>query len=160
MKRLPRTRRGWITVALVLVGVFLLVVGLFSLFWNPKEREYEIVFSSGTAETSRHKIAEYFADEGRLRNLDVKLRDTIGSIETLDLVEQREIDVALIQGGLRLKGRKHVRQVAALYLEPLQLLVRPEFYEACQDNLKSLAGKRIQVGQQGSVYGKSPGKRP
>jgi hypothetical protein len=76
-----------------------------------------------------------------------------GGLEELKMVSDLDgIDVALIPGGVG--GEKdfpHVRQVTALGIEALHVMVRSALYESATKNLSSLRGKRINGGPPGSV---------
>src|SRR5262249_55256321 len=87
-----------------------------------------------------------------LRNSPVQLRmiATVGSEEALEKVNSRELDLALVQGGLFAPELGNLRQVAALYTEPLHLLVRKELAAAVTQDLAALKGKRINLSQHGS----------
>jgi hypothetical protein len=67
------------------------------------------------------------------------------SLEGLKLVnDPNPIDLALVPGGVGGRGRfPNVRQVAALGIDPLHVMVRPELYESATRSLTALRGKRI-----------------
>ena len=80
----------------------------------------------------------------------MELHESAGSEAALDLVNAGKLDVALVQGGLRIHDRVNVRQVATLNLEPLHLLVKKESFEAVSANLAALDGKTVNLGSVGS----------
>jgi TRAP-type uncharacterized transport system substrate-binding protein len=75
---------------------------------------------------------------------------TVGSEEALGKVNSHELDLALVQGGLSAQGLDQVRQVAALYTEPLHLLVKKDLEATVAADLAALKGKRINLTQHGS----------
>jgi TRAP-type uncharacterized transport system substrate-binding protein len=75
---------------------------------------------------------------------------TVGSEEALGKVNRHELNLALVQGGLSARGLENVRQVAALYTEPLHLLVKKELEAAVTKDLTALKGKRVNLSQHGS----------
>ena len=61
--------------------------------------------------------------------LSLRIVGTRGSLEALSRVDSGELDLALVQGGLDPKFHPNVRQVAALHVEPMHLLVKEEIRE-------------------------------
>src|SRR5262249_42531294 len=55
-----------------------------------------------------------------------------------------------VQGGLDPTFHPHVRQVAALHVEPLHLLVKPAFHAKVAESLAALRGKSVNLGPVGS----------
>lgn len=91
------------------------------------------------------KLAAWLAREG----IQVELRETAGSVENLDLLENDEsVDLGFVQGGLAdtiPTGR--VVTLGSLYFEPLWVFVRSDTRIR---TFNDLAGKRIAVGAVGS----------
>ena len=58
--------------------------------------------------------------------------------------------MAFVQGGLDPSFHPHVRQLAALHIEPLHLLVRPALHDLAAANLTALRGKTVNLGPDGS----------
>jgi len=111
---------------------------------------YRLSITGGSADGLRHLIAEKLADEARSHELIVSVVGTAGSREALDRVEARQLDLALVQGGLEPTLHPHVRQVAALHIEPLHLLVKPQLDVPVTENLRALRGKTVNLGPAGS----------
>ena len=65
-------------------------------------------------------------------------------------LETGQVDVALVQGGLEMADLPHLRQVTALYVEPLHLLVKEEIHGAVARSLTGLRGKVVNLGEVGS----------
>src|SRR5262249_19567185 len=84
------------------------------------------------------------------RDVILELRETPGSAEALDEVERHHLDIALVQGGLNVDGRPHVRQVAALHIEPMHLLVKKELLDEATAHLTALDGKTVNLSEVGS----------
>jgi len=115
-----------------------------------RPRWYRLTISGGSSEGLRSQIAERLADEARRHKLSLRLVPTAGSRETLDLIEARKLDLALVQGGLDSTRHPHVRQVAALHIEPLHLLVKPALRPVVVENLRAIRGKAVNLGPVGS----------
>lgn len=141
------TLRRWLDDprALVLLVMGALAIAAISLWVAVRERRDEIRLAAGDPRGRRAEIARALRDEAARHQLDVVIVDTSGSEDSLARVERREVDVALVQGGL--DGNEDVREVAPLVLEPLHLLVRSdlELYD-----LEDLRGRRLMLAPQQS----------
>jgi TRAP-type uncharacterized transport system substrate-binding protein len=146
-KRIRRYAREWIAAALCLTALAV-AVGIF--FSQSRPRRYRLLISGGSAEGLRHQIAERLAAEGASHGLSFGLVASSGSREVLDSLDARRLDVAFVQGGLDPSFHKHVRQVAALHVEPLHLLVRPTLHGAVSESLTALKGRTVNLGPAGS----------
>jgi TRAP-type uncharacterized transport system substrate-binding protein len=130
----------------------LAVLGLVvrALVREPTERSVRLTMSAGRPEGVRHRIAGILAREAARRGVQITLQPTAGSEEALKEIDAGRLQLALVQGGLDPGGRGHVRQVAALHVEPLHLLVKDELFPAVSKNLAALKGKVINLGERGS----------
>jgi TRAP transporter TAXI family solute receptor len=126
--------------ALVLLIGAVLLFALVSLFVAIRERRTEIRLAAGDPRGRRAEIARALAEEAGRHGLDVVIVDTSGSEDSLARVERREVDVALVQGGL--EGNEDIREIAPLVLEPLHVLVRGDLdlYD-----LEDLRGHRLML---------------
>jgi TRAP-type uncharacterized transport system substrate-binding protein len=133
-----------------LVGLSALAVA-FAVYWHaPGERSYRLRITAGEALGTRHELAQVLRRQAAAHGLTLEIETTAGSEEALDLVNGHALDLALVQGGLRVDDRPHVRQVATLHIEPLHLLVRKELAPAVSANLTALAGKTVNLGTAGT----------
>jgi TRAP-type uncharacterized transport system substrate-binding protein len=139
--------REWIAAFLCLVALAVVVTVYFS---ESRPGQFALSISAGSSEGLRHQVAERLAIEGTGHGLEMRLEPTTGSREALDRVDARKLDVALVQGGLDPAFHPHVRQVAALHIEPLHLLVKPALYERVSNNLVALKDKAVNLGPTGS----------
>ena len=119
-------------------------------FSQSRARHYRLSMSAGSAEGLRHQIAERLSIEAVGHGLTLNLVSTTGSREVLDRLEAHQLDVAFVQGGLDPAFHPHVRQVAALYVEPLHLLVKPAPAAPVAASLASLRRKTVNLGPTGS----------
>jgi TRAP-type uncharacterized transport system substrate-binding protein len=94
---------------------------------------------------NRFLLARRIAESATRHGLDVQLSSrSYGAIEALDLVDRpNPIDLAMVPGGVLDHTYPRVRQVTALTIEPLHLLVRPEL---AAHGLSGLRGRRINLG--------------
>ena len=147
-KSIRRLIRDW-SPALLGLAALAIIAGYFgSRDW--KLGTYRLKLTAGSSLGVRHQIAERLAAEAAGGRVRVEVVPTAGSDEAIDRVESGAIDVALVQGGMRQRGRTHVRQVATLYVEPLHLLVKAPLRDEVARNLAALKGRSVNLGEVGS----------
>ena len=88
--------------------------------------------------------------EAHQRAIDIDLQTMAGSEEALLALQSGRVDAAFVQGGLDMIDLKVLRQVAALQVEPLHLLVKEELHRTVIRNLVGLRGKVVNLGEHGS----------
>lgn len=71
--------------------------------------------------------------------------------ETIRRLEDHTLTFAVIPGGFDLTAHDELRQVAALNIEPLQLVVKEEIHAEIQQSLYNLKGRRVQLGTETST---------
>ncbi len=142
-------RRMWQSSVLA-AGLFAIGLAAYLYFRKPAERHYRLTVTAGSVQGTRHELAELLRDELAASGLAFDVRESVGSEQALDWVNSGAIDAALVQGGLRVENRPHVRQVIALQIEPLHLLVRKELFEEVAKNLTALEGHTVDLGEEGS----------
>jgi TRAP-type uncharacterized transport system substrate-binding protein len=122
-----------------------LVAGLIVYFEDTSTIRSELSITGGSASGLRSLIARRLQVEARKQGLSLQLQETGGSKEALEQVERGSIHMALVQGGIEPMPYPHVRQVAALHVEPLHLVVKPSLYRPVFENLANLRGKTVNV---------------
>jgi hypothetical protein len=159
MNRYPRKRRKIKLVrfaslaALLLVSMALFGFGLRQLFHAGQPAIYHLNALTDP-EPNRQVLARRIAAEARKRGLVIELSDRpYPSLEGLQVVNApNPIDLAVVPGGVDNPAQfPNVRQVAALGIDPLHVMVRAELYEPVSRSLAALRGKRINCGPQSSV---------
>jgi TRAP-type uncharacterized transport system substrate-binding protein len=132
--------------------LFLIAIGLgLAVYFSDRSGfRRELSITGGSASGSRAQIARRLAVEARKQGLKLRVLETDGSKQALDRVDRGSIDFALVQGGLDPSVHPRVRQVAALHVEPLHLLVKPELHRAVRENLTHLRGKTVNLSTPGS----------
>lgn len=147
------TRRRWPAREALLVAIGLAAIAGGAWIWlgpGAEVRATRLRMTAGQAEGLRHRIGEALRYQARGRGLDLVLSPSAGSEEALDGVDAGRWDVALVQGGLDPGDRPNLREVAALHVEPLHLMVRPELAAAVGADLGALRGRSINLGEPGS----------
>ena len=139
----------------VLPGLGLLAVLAVScaLAWNAWEGPaptYSLRITGGRLPGPKQRLAEVLARGSTRMGVFLTLKESGGSVESLDEVNDGRVDLALVQGALDSRRWTEVRQVAALHVEPLQLVVRGELFGEVEGNLRALRGRTINVGEVGS----------
>ena len=84
----------WPLIAIVAVG---LIAALMVMDPAPPKK---IRFAAGAPGGAYHVYAERYQRLMQAQGVEVALVDTAGSIENLRLLDEGEVDVALVQGGL------------------------------------------------------------
>jgi TRAP-type uncharacterized transport system substrate-binding protein len=133
-----------------LVAVSALALACFLYFYSPAQKSYRLSLTAGNVLGTRHQLAQRLQKEVFQRGLVFALQPSQGSEQALDWVNDRSVDVALVQGGLTSAGRPNVRQVATLHIEPVHLLVKKNLAAAVSAHLRALGGKTVDLGEIGS----------
>ncbi len=102
---------------LLVFGIALIVIGIWSWYWTPSSRTYRVRISGGIPTMNRHKVAEYLKRHGQEWNLEFEIRPTAGTVEAITLLQSEQLDFALVNGLLRFPKAKGIRQVATLTSE-------------------------------------------
>ncbi len=147
MQLRPRNR---LTYVLLAIGVVLLCASAFALFAPDGDGPIDLTMTAGSLYKTRYRLAMHICDEAQDQNLSIEVVESAGSVEAIDLVEAGEVDLALVQGGIGLENHPHVRQLAALCIEPLHLLVKEPLATDVQENLVALRGRTIDMSRPGS----------
>jgi TRAP-type uncharacterized transport system substrate-binding protein len=139
----PILELGFVSAACLGLAVFLALM----VRRNPAP----LTLTSTMTSRMRH-LAAQTAEAAEKRGLAV--RRTTGSHtldKVLELVNTREVEMGLIPGGYNAAHFPNVRQVAALDVVPLHLLVKQELFADVARSLTALKGKRISLNKQGGA---------
>lgn len=116
-----------------------------------KEPELRLRLTAGDQSGLRHRLAMEFSREAARTGIQISVAPTDGSEDALTRLSQGEFDIAMVQGGLVIESDSPIRQISALHIEPLHLLVKPELAELIlQKGLSQLAGRKVNLGAAGS----------
>jgi uncharacterized protein len=138
----------WLS-GLGLVAILAISLWLAWKTWDGPATTHHLTITGGRLPGPKQRLAEVLARESSRLGVRLTVRDCPGSVESLDQVNDGLVDVALVQGGLDSKRWSNVRQVAALHLEPLQLVVRGEIFPEVAENLRALKGRTVSLGEIG-----------
>lgn len=119
----------------------------YSLAAPPPPREIRIAV--GTVPESAYTIAaQAYAARLEATRFRVRKVPTPGSVENLRLLHAREVDVALVQGGIAERGRDAgLESLGAVFHEPVWIFLRADRGLA---RLADLRGRRVAIGPEGS----------
>lgn len=137
--------RHWVfTAAALLIGCGALG---YSLAAPAPPREIRIAV--GTAPDSAYTLAAAaYAERLEATGFRVRRMPTQGSVENLAMLRARQVDVALVQGGIADRARDAgLESLGAVFPEPVWAFVRTDRGIA---RLSDLRGRRVAVGPEGS----------
>jgi hypothetical protein len=142
-KLVPIVGLAFVSAACLGVAVFLAL----------QVRRHPAPLTLTTTLTSRMRnLAARTADAAEKHGLAVQLTAAFHPLdEVLELVNAHEVDLGLIPGGHSAVNLPNVRQVAALDVDPLHLLVKQELFAEVTRSLSALKGKRISLNTQGGA---------
>ena len=84
-----------------------------------------------------------------LKDLDITILTTAGSVEILNLLNQGKADIGFLQGGIGdEESTKELRSIASIYFEPIWIFYNKNLGDIVYIN--GLKGKRISVGERQS----------
>lgn len=107
-----------------------------------------VVMATGSPEGAYHLFAQRYAQYLAREGIELVLRPTAGSVENLKLLQQGDVSLALVQGGVDEGGGvSPLLSLGSLYYEPLWLFHRADVQI---DSLRDLAGRPVAVGPKGS----------
>ena len=135
---------------LAILGVSALGLAAFVALHQPWEQPVRLRMTAGQEDGTRHRIAQSLQREAAHRAISIELQAMAGSEDALQAMESGRVDAAFVQGGLDMIDHSGLRQVAALHVEPLHLLVKETTYGAVTRNLGGLRGKVVNLGDHGS----------
>jgi TRAP-type uncharacterized transport system substrate-binding protein len=151
---MSRPSRGWGDRLLPALGLAVVLGFSAWLAWNAWDgpaSTYRLKATGGRLPGTKQRLAVALARASSGVGVELTLSECPGSIEALDEVNDGRIDLALVQGGLDSRRWGEVRQVAALHVEPLQLVARGDLAIAVgAGDLLALKGKSINLGESGS----------
>lgn len=127
-------------------GVLLMLGVGAVLFYGYEHRPPRVVrIAYGSGGPVRTHFLEQMAVHGKSRNLDIQLIVTDGADQTMSLVDQDAADLGLVTGAIDDNKHREVYELAPLYMEPLQFLVREPLFEAVSKDFAALEGKSIGI---------------
>jgi TRAP-type uncharacterized transport system substrate-binding protein len=142
--------RWRLKIAAGLLGLLLVGVAIFNYCRVYCCAPVELTLSGGNVCPLRSEMARHIC--GEVHDAGVLLQCATGtnSESICAGVDNGELDLGLVLGGFPAELHPNVRQVAALGVEPLHLLVRPELLKGKPASLEPLRGRRVSLGEHGT----------
>lgn len=137
-------------IALAALGAVLLLAALVWWIWRSlPPREFTI--ATGREGGGYYQSALAYKEFAAERGYTINIRPTAGSVETLRLLENGEVDLGFVQGGVAADANpEQLSSVASMYYEPIWIVYRRDRFSEPVAYLDQLDGKRISVGEEGS----------
>ncbi len=144
-------RRFQKDLGLTAIALCLIAFGIFYWFGTSDQPLITMKLTAGDGSGLRHRLATEFSREASKSGIQIIVEATEGSESALERLSLGEFDIALVQGGLKSDSNSPIRQVSALHIEPLHLLVKSELQRAIREKgLSQLAGHKVNLGALGS----------
>ncbi len=109
---------------------------------------YTLKIATASESGAYHKFGLTYKRMLARKGIDLEVVPTSGSVENLELLREKKVDAAFVQGGV---GNAHQNQevlgLASLYLEPLWIFTRNT---DAPERIADLAGMTLAVGPEGS----------
>ncbi len=94
------------------------------------------------------QAAVKYADALRMKDIEVEVMTTAGSVDNLAKLKAKQVDIGIVQTGLAGDlGALGVRSLGAVFYEPLWVFYRADLQV---DELQDIAGKHVAIGPEGS----------
>ena len=106
-----------------------------------------IVIATGSRDGAYYDFAAQYRKLLAADGIELEIRSTAGSLENIELLQQGEVSLAFVQGGVGSGGPSRLRSLGAMYLEPVWIFTRSS---RRLERLEELAGKRVAIGPSGS----------
>jgi len=138
----------WQQGLIIYAPAILLVIAAFSIafhFIKPAPPN-TLTIATGNINGAYHAFALRYKEELQQDGIELILKPTKGSIENLQLLASKKVDLAFVQGGTADKSLE-LNSLASLYYEPLWLFVKKDLNIQHLSDLKS---KTIFIGSEGS----------
>lgn len=137
------------TLRIAAITIAVLVAGfVFTYQFVEPAPPREITIASGGPSGAYHAFAERYAERLATQGIALKVLETQGSLENIDLLTAGEADVAFVQGGTGdADAAPDLVALGSLYFEPLWVFVRAG---AAIETLSDLHGKAVAAGPKGS----------
>ena len=135
----------------VSIPILLLIIASFyitSQFIQPSPKK-EFTIATGSENGQYYKTALLYKEILEKQKVKVNILTSNGSIDNLNLIENKKADMAFIQNGIDYKKKNtSIKAIASTNYEPLWIFYRNEGYS--MDYILQLISKKISIGEKGS----------
>ena len=141
---MPSFLKLWIPIILVTI---ISVIVVFKYVNPPPPNTISI--ATGRSVGSYYQFAEQYKPLLKAEGFELEIIETAGSKAALELLNNGEVDIAFIQGGVRNETtNNNLVSLASLFYEPLWVFHNQTIIKT--DYLSDLQGLRLAIGEQGS----------
>ena len=106
-----------------------------------------IVIATGQPDGAYFRFANEYKKRLAKHGVTLEVRETAGSVENLELLQNEEVSIAMVQGGTGDSSVSDSRSLVSLYPEPVWIFYREE---NSIEKISDLNGLRIAIGPEGS----------
>ncbi len=131
--------------------VMMLVTGATLFYFYSRRPDPVVRIAYGTGGALRKYFLDQLTLQGKKHHLDIRVDPTSGTGATMDALDGDAADVGLIAGAVRDQHARNIYEIAPLYMEPLQLLVKEPLYDAVMKDFGQLRGKTIAMDAEDSA---------
>ncbi len=139
-----RRRRARVLGWLALGALLVLTVGLTRFLLASGTSR--VILAAGKSESTVHCFLLSLAEDAARHHLDIEPTIATGTIDMLEQVNSGAADFAIIHGGFGMEQYHNIRQVGAISVAPIHLLVKKEYHATVSDDLRNLRGRTINLG--------------
>src|SRR5262245_26620171 len=134
-------------IALTIVSI--VIAGVLVVNWRTQSRVYRMTVAAGSRTGESYALATALATVVRRHhpNIEITVRETGGTAESLGLLEQKRVDMAAAQADVAVGPA--ARLIAVLYEDTFQLIVRKA---SGIRSVSDLRGKRVALATSGGQY--------
>lgn len=133
------------------IGLGLLLLGALVLFFYLQLPPREFTILTGREGGAYHNAALAYQKVAAEKGFTLHVVPTAGSLETLERLQAGEAEFGFAQGGTAEPFRLGTLNTAAsVFYEPLWIVYRSEAFAETPVRLGSFAGKRVNLGEEGS----------
>lgn len=130
----------------VSIPIIVLVIAAFyftASFIKPSSKK-ELTIATGSKNGNYYKTALKYKELLKKDGVKLNIINTAGSVENLELLKTKKVDLAFMQNGITLKEEKKIESLASIYYEPLWIFYKNENFSI--NYVIELIGKKIAIG--------------
>jgi TRAP transporter TAXI family solute receptor len=137
----------WCKITCGIIAIVFLILGISYQFIDPAPSR-SIKIATGSVEGSYYKFATEYKKILEKEKFELTIIPTAGSVAALEKLENKEVDIAFVQGGTaKLEDIENLTSLASLYFEPLWVFYSSKLQISY---INELRGKKIAIGVDGS----------
>jgi TRAP transporter TAXI family solute receptor len=111
--------------------------------------ERKLTIAAGSKNGQYYETALKYKQLLEEQKVEVTLLETLGSIENVQLLEDKKADIGFVQGGiLKSHNKQNLESLASVYYEPIWIFYQNKGFEI--EYLIQLISKKIAIGVEGS----------